>query len=166
MKTIISVLHRVENAVLVLLLLAMILLAGFDILARTFAGSGVVWIPPILRVMVLWLGLLGALYATRSREHISIDILSRWLSPKTKLVVNCITTLFAAVVCAVIAWHSHIFVSYAYEFGDMAFANIPVWPLQAIIPVTFSLMTLRFVIHVAIDIRSLLINSNSVEEAA
>lgn len=166
MKTIIAVLHRVENAVLVSLLLAMILLAGFDILARTFAGSGVVWIPPILRVMVLWLGLLGALYATRSREHISIDILSRWLSPKSKLAINALTSLFAAAICFVIAWHSHVFVSYAYEFGDMAFANIPAWPLQAVIPVTFGLMAVRFVIHVGIDIRALLNNGNSAEEAA
>ncbi|WP_301387165.1 TRAP transporter small permease subunit, partial [Thalassolituus sp. UBA2590] len=77
MKRLVQWLHRLEDSVLVLLLLAMIILAGYDILARSIFGGGVSWIPPLLRVMVLWIGLLGALLATRSREHISIDLISK-----------------------------------------------------------------------------------------
>lgn len=71
MKKLVTWVHRAEDSLLVLLLLAMILLAGFDILARSLFGGGVSWIPPLLRVLVLWLGLLGALLATRTREHIA-----------------------------------------------------------------------------------------------
>lgn len=155
MKTAIHILHRIENAVLVFLLLAMILLAGFDILARTLWGSGVLWIPPLLRVLVLWLGLLGALYATRTREHIAIDVLSRWVGERSKHIIGIVTSVFAAIVSGLIAWHSHIFVSFAYEMNDIAFNQIPAWLLQSIIPISFALMTLRFIVQAGQDIRAL-----------
>ena len=77
MSLLIRALHRIEDSILVLLLLSMIVLAGVDILARLLFGGGIVWVTPLLRVMVLWVGLAGALVATRSREHIAIDLISR-----------------------------------------------------------------------------------------
>jgi len=147
MKRLVQWLHRLEDGVLVLLLLAMIVLAGYDILARSIFGGGVSWIPPLLRVMVLWIGLLGALLATRSREHISIDLISRLGGPTLNRIASTITLLFAAVVCGLVGWFSGQYVQLAFEFQDIAFADIPAWPLQLIIPFTFGLMGLRFFIQ-------------------
>lgn len=149
------VIHRLEDSILVALLLAMILLAGFDILARTVFGGGVSWIPPLLRVLVLWLGLLGALVATRSREHIAIDLINRLAPPKVKRLIGILTSIFAASVCLLIAWHSGIFVKFTREFEDVAFSGIPAWPLQAIIPVSFGLAGLRFSFQALEDLFSL-----------
>ncbi|MDQ4425040.1 TRAP transporter small permease, partial [Thalassolituus sp.] len=110
-------------------------------------GGGVSWIPPLLRVMVLWIGLLGALLATRSREHISIDLISRLGGPTLNRIASTITLLFAAVVCGLVGWFSGQYVQLAFEFQDIAFADIPAWPLQLIIPFTFGLMGLRFFIQ-------------------
>ena len=147
MKQLVQWLHRLEDSVLVLLLLAMILLAGYDILARSIFGGGVSWIPPLLRVMVLWIGLLGALLATRSREHISIDLISKLGGPTLNRIASTVTLLFAAVVCGLVGWYSGQYVQLAFEFQDIAFADIPAWPLQLIIPFTFGLMGLCFFIQ-------------------
>ena len=147
MKRLVQWLHRLEDGVLVLLLLAMIVLAGYDILARSIFGGGVSWIPPLLRVMVLWIGLLGALLATRSREHISIDLISRLGGPTLNRIASTITLLFASVVCGLVGWFSGQYVQLAFEYQDIAFADIPAWPLQLIIPFTFGLMGLRFFIQ-------------------
>lgn len=147
MKQISLWLHRIEDGVLVAILLAMILLAGTDILARTLFNSGIVWIAPVLRVMVLWVGLLGALLATRSREHISIDLLGRLLSKRPRALLRSVGTFFAAIICGLLAWHSQEFVKLAWEFGDTAFAKVPAWPLQLIIPISFYLMALRFALQ-------------------
>ena len=106
MKRLVQWLHRLEDSVLVLLLLAMIILAGYDILARSIFGGGVSWIPPLLRVMVLWIGLLGALLATRSREHISIDLISKLGGPTLNRIASTVTLLFAAIVCGLVGWFS------------------------------------------------------------
>ena len=147
MKALIRWLHRAEDAVLVLLLLAMIVLAGIDIIARAVFGGGVGWIPPLLRVMVLWLGLLGALMATRSREHIAIDLINRLGGDSIKRAAVIITSTFSAAVCAIIGWHSHEFVLGSLEYDDIAFAQVPAWPLQLVIPLAFSLMALRFAVQ-------------------
>jgi C4-dicarboxylate transporter DctQ subunit len=94
--------------------------------------------------MVLWIGLLGALLATRSREHISIDLINRLGGPVLKKVSSVMTLIFASVVSGIVAWHSGKYVQMALEFGDMAFADVPAWPLQLIIPISFGLMALRF----------------------
>ncbi|QQD23178.1 TRAP transporter small permease [Venatoribacter cucullus] len=141
------ILHRAEDGLLVLLLLAMIVLAGADILARSLFGGGLVWIPPLLRVMVLWLGLLGALLATRTREHIAIDLASRLAGPGLRRLLALISSVFAAMVCLLLAWHSQNFVRFAWEFGDVAFGRVPAWPLQIIIPLSFALMGLRFMLQ-------------------
>ena len=54
-------LHRAEDAVLALLLGATIVLASLQILLRGIFGTGIGWVDPLVRVLVLWLGLLGAL---------------------------------------------------------------------------------------------------------
>ncbi len=147
MAALLRILHRAEDAVLVMLLMVMIGLAGFDILSRLLFGGGVLWIPPTLRVMVLWVGLLGALVATRSREHIAIDLINRLAGDRVKRWLSVLTSAFAAVVCGVIGWHAGEFVRYAWEFGDVAFGRVPAWPLQLIIPLSFGLMAVRFVLQ-------------------
>ena len=40
------------------------------------------WAETFLRVLVLWIGLAGAMAASREHRRISIDILSRFLQPQ------------------------------------------------------------------------------------
>ena len=60
-----DLLHRVEDAVLALLLGAMILLAPLQIALRLFFNEGLTWADPLIRVLVLWVGLFGAISASR-----------------------------------------------------------------------------------------------------
>ncbi len=76
MRRLIDRLHRAEDGLLALLLAVMIVLAGTQILMRNLFDSGFVWIDPLLRVLVLWFGLIGATVATRHNKHIRIDLLS------------------------------------------------------------------------------------------
>ena len=56
----VHVLHRFEDVLLALLLTAMILLAPLQIVLRHGFDGGISWADPLLRVGVLWLGLLGS----------------------------------------------------------------------------------------------------------
>ncbi len=139
--------HAIEEGVLALLLLGMIGLAALDILLRMLTGGGLVWVSPLVRIMVLWLGLLGALLATRDNQHIAIDILARLLSDGLRRWANSLTALFAAVVCAVAAVYSIEFVHGSFEFQDTVMSGVPAWTMQLILPLSFALMSLRFAVH-------------------
>jgi TRAP-type C4-dicarboxylate transport system permease small subunit len=47
-------------------------------------------------------------------------------------------------ICGFIAWHAVRFVQMDYEYGTEAFAGIPAWVTEVIIPIAFGLMALRY----------------------
>ncbi len=145
-----------EDAVLVLLLTAMISLAATQILLRNVFDSGLVWADELLRILVLWVGLAGALAASRDRNQIRIDVLSRFLGQRGRLIARVVTNLFTAAVCAVVAWHAFVFVGGSLEFGDTLLGNLPAWWFQLILPGGFFLMAWRYLVHAADDLRALL----------
>ncbi len=139
-------LHRVEDAALVILLSAMIALAATQILMRNFFESGFVWIDPLLRVLVMWLSLLGATVATRDNKHIRIDLLNKLFTPNTHCLIQAVVGQISAWTCLVIGWYGMGWISLDFEDGMTAFAGIPAWMLEIIVPLSFTLIGLRYFI--------------------
>ena len=139
-----GVLAAVEDGILVSLLTAMIGLAGTQIVLRNLWDTSIGWGDPLLRVTVMWVGLLGAMAASRDDNHITIDLVSRLLEDRAKSVTRSVTGLFSSVVCLALAWHGMRFVLFEREDQAMAFASVPAWMCELIIPVAFGIMALRF----------------------
>ena len=144
MKRLYDKVHRFEDALLVILLSGMILLASAQILLRDGFDIGLVWIDPALRSMVLWLGLTGASIASRENRHIRIDVLSRLFGRRTNLAFQGLVSLFSAGVCLLIAWHGIDWLRYEYLDRLVGVAGIPVWILEIVIPLSFALMGTRY----------------------
>jgi TRAP-type C4-dicarboxylate transport system permease small subunit len=140
----INLINRLEDGLLVLMLTTMILLAVFQVVSRNLFAEGAVWIDPLLRILVLWVGLSGAVVATRSNRHIRIDIFTRYLSPAIRPYVNRMVYLFTICLCLLISWHAARFVYSEYEYGTVAFAGVPAWVTALIIPVSFALIAIRY----------------------
>ena len=132
-----------EDALLLVILIGMILLAGTQIILRNILDTGLFWGDEMLRLMVLWLTIAGGLAASRMDKHISIAVLDRFLPVSAQRVTKVIIDIFTACICALFAWHSGRFVMSSYEFGDTLMRNIPAWTLQIIMPIGFSLMAFR-----------------------
>jgi TRAP-type C4-dicarboxylate transport system permease small subunit len=84
--------------------------------------------------------------ATRERNHISIDILSRFLSGGYLVGLRIVTNLFAAAICFVTVFYALELVQYEFEDETEAFASVPVWVCQSIIPFAFGVMGVRFLL--------------------
>lgn len=122
----------------------MIALAATQIILRNIWESGIVWGDPMTKILVLWVAMLGAMSATRDGNHINIDLLSRFLPAKAQTVNRMITDLFAAAVCAVLTYHAARMVMIDHETASVAFATVPTWVCELIIPIGFGTMGLRF----------------------
>ncbi len=146
MQTWLERLHRAEDALLALLLSAMILLAATQIVLRNLFDSGFVWIDPLLRVLVLWLGLIGATVATRNNKHIRIDLLTRLFEPNTHRLIQSFVGQVSAWTCLLVAWFGFGWIRLDYADGVTAFAGIPAWLLEVIIPLSFTLIGVRYFI--------------------
>ena len=145
--------RRVENATLVLLLTAMLALAVGQILLRVTTGSGPGWVDEALRLLVLWAGMFGALAASRDDRQLRIDLLSRYLSPGPRRMVELFVHAATSVICAVIAWQAWRFVTAEAEFGATLFNGLPAWPFQSILPIGFALLAWRHAVLAAARVR-------------
>jgi TRAP-type C4-dicarboxylate transport system permease small subunit len=132
----------VENALLVLLLSAMMLLAVGQIVLRMFFDSGLLWADELLKIFVLWIALVASVAAARSRRHLRIDILSKYVPQRYARIPELLVDLFAAGICGLIAWHSLQFI--LLSMGDTVLVDVPSWVVHGIVPVAFLLMCYRF----------------------
>ncbi len=138
--------HKIEDILLATLLIAMLLLASAQIILRNFFDVGIVWADPLLRIMVLWLGLLGALAASKTNKHITVDVLTRLLNTGAKRLTRMITSLFTASIAGIIAYHAARFVAFEYEAKTMVI-GLPGWIFVLIIPIAFGFIALRYLLH-------------------
>ena len=136
-----------EGAVLVVILAALVLLANSQIVLRNFFGTGIQGADSIMRILVLWLALFGAMVATRRHEHILIDVISQALPSQIGAWVKRGIDLFCAAICGVIAYFSVALVQLEYEDGTVVVGQLPVWLCQAVIPFSFLAMACRFLLQ-------------------
>jgi TRAP-type C4-dicarboxylate transport system permease small subunit len=98
----------VEQVILVVCLTVMILFAFTQVLLRFLPGAwSVTWLEPVARQLVLWVGLLGASFATAEGRHISIEALPMLMNAKQKKWLGVGLHLISAVLALVLgllAW--------------------------------------------------------------
>jgi TRAP-type C4-dicarboxylate transport system permease small subunit len=136
-----------ETVLLTLLLTAMVLLAAGQIVLRNVGGTGFSWADEALRILVLWVTMVGSVAASRDQRHVRIDALSRYLPAALGRWTATLIDLFAAAVCAVLAWCSYEFVTDSFAAGDRVLGGqLPAWTVQLILPVGFGLIAYRFAV--------------------
>lgn len=144
----------IEDSLLVFLLGSMVLLAGAQIVLRNLFDGAIIWADPLLRVAVLWVGMIGAMVATRNDRQISIDAVSRFLPDVWKVRVRIVTDLFTAVVSAVVSWSAYRLMMDDRAAGGVAIAKVPVWVCESILPVAFAIIALRYVLYAIKHLRA------------
>ena len=135
---------RLEEILLVSLLLLMVLLGFLQIFFRNVISVGLIWIDPLQRHMVLWVALLGASVATRENRHIAIDLLQGRLGEKSLARIRAAIHFFSAIICFLLVHPALTFVQEEYQVGKTLALGIPIWVSQSILPVMLTVLGLRF----------------------
>jgi C4-dicarboxylate transporter DctQ subunit len=147
--------EKAETTVLVAVLGFMVIFAFFQVVLRNVFDEGILWGDIVLRHLVLWVGFIGASMATRESKHINIDLFSRFLSARGKLVSFMITNLFSVYICIILFKAGWTFVQDEKMMGTTIFGDVPAWYFQIIIPIGFLLMAFRFLVHTITNIADL-----------
>ncbi len=135
-----------ENIALVALLSGMMLLAVGQIVLRELFDTGFVWADELIKLMVLWLAMVGSVAACRDNRHIRIDLLSHLLPDAAVKLTRIVVDVFAAGVALVIAWHAWRYLGLEIEFEDTVLVDTPAWIAHSIVPLAFALIAYRFVV--------------------
>ena len=131
------------------LVLALVLLVGYDVMMRYFFLSGSIAIQELEWHLFSIIFLLGAAYTLKHDEHVRLDLVyrSRFMSDYHRAWVNLVCTLlFLIPFCVLIIISSWPFVSQAYLFaeGSPDPGGLPYrWVLKAAIPLGFFLLIVQ-----------------------
>ncbi|MCP5180705.1 MAG: TRAP transporter small permease [Pseudomonadales bacterium] len=139
--------RTLESGLLVLLLTGMIVVAAWQVFARIAFDSGLPWGDAFVRVIVLWVAMLGAMVAARRDDHIRIDLLGKFASERMLRLGQRVAALLTVTVLALFTWSSFEFVRYEYEDGIIAFASVPAWLCESIMPLAGFVMMVRYILH-------------------
>lgn len=143
---------RIVEMLLVFIVLSMVGFVVLQVVLRNFFDSGIPWADVASRHMVLWIAFLGAMLATRSRQHIAIDVITRILPRKSRNALRIVLDSLACFISFLLAKASYAFVLEEMAMKTELFIGIPTWVAQIVIPFGFAMISLEYAIGVALDI--------------
>jgi len=152
---------KIEEMVLSVLLSALILLACYQIGLRWFTSGGASWIDPLLRYLVLWSGLLGAVLATARNHHIAMDAVGYLLHRRMKAWLGLFTQTFCVIVSIFLFRATILFIRSEIEFGGPGLFGLATWIWFIIFPIAFGLILLHFAADTVDRLRKLLSSRQS-----
>lgn len=141
-----QVLSATEDILIVLFLGVMVVMVMLEIILRNFYQSGITGGDDLIRHLVLWIAFFGAGVATRSNAHVKMDALTNFLPDSWLKYSYVIVNLFSSMISGVLVYASVKFVYIEYgAHGHSSFLHVPLWAMEIILPVGYSLLAGRFV---------------------
>ncbi len=122
-------------------------LAFLQVVLRNFFNSGIIWLDPLLRHMVLWILFFGAAQATRQQKHLNIDVITRILKGKAKCAASIVINLVSLIVIIILTKGAWDYVAAQYSNGTVLILGIKLWIFQIVIPFGLFLIGYRFLLH-------------------
>ncbi|EKD26659.1 MAG: hypothetical protein ACD_79C01078G0006 [uncultured bacterium] len=135
---------KIENLILILILFLLVSGSTFQIISRIFFNSGVTWLAPFLRLLVLFTAMIGGAKTVQNNSTIKIDILNNFIADKNKKYSDKIIDLFGMLISIILFIISIKFIIIEKEFAELFLLNIKTWQIELIFPVSFFLMAFHF----------------------
>jgi tripartite ATP-independent transporter DctM subunit len=138
---------RFENALIIVALAVMVVLPMTEIVLRAGWNSGLPGSSLVVQHLTLIVGMLGGALAARDGRLLALSNVSTLLPPWWKRRSLWFSQAFSAAVAALLCLASIRFVLAEREGGDGTLLGLPLWVVQAILPVGFAVIALRLVFH-------------------
>jgi len=124
------------------------LLLFVNVVMRYVFLAPIFWAEELARYLMVWLIFLGAGLLAGEEGHISVNAITRFLNPRSKLMLSRIVRIFGLIFCAVLTWYGwkHT-MSVRNSLQVTAALDIPMWLTYLAIPVGGAIMVLRYATH-------------------
>jgi TRAP-type C4-dicarboxylate transport system permease small subunit len=143
---------RGEKTLVVSFIGLMIIFSSLQLMLRLLFHSGIVWLDPALRHMVLWTGLTGAVLASRYARHFAMDAMVKFLPERLHRPLSIAADIFTVAVAAALFCAARKFIRDEFASGSVAFyiGNLGVpggWACM-ILPAVFLLIAFHTLINI------------------
>jgi C4-dicarboxylate transporter DctQ subunit len=127
--------------------LLLVLSISYDVVMRYFFVRPTGWANDLSGYLVYAITFLGAACVQRERSHISIDIFIGRFDAKTRMIVNCVTSILSAIFCGIYAWKGFeaTWVSYAHQYPLVGGIKIPEFTILWLVPFGMFLLFIELI---------------------
>ena len=127
--------------------LLLVLSISYDVVMRYFFVRPTGWANDLSGYLVYAITFLGVACVQRERSHISIDILIDRFSVKTKIIMNCVTSILSALFCGIYMWKGFeaTWVSYTHRYPLVGGIKIPEFTILWFIPFGMFLLFIELI---------------------
>ncbi|MGN6284094.1 MAG: TRAP transporter small permease [Afipia sp.] len=142
--TVRSILHRLEEGILAVLLCAMTVLTFTQVVMRYGFNSGWLWALEANFYLFGWLVLIGISYGVRVKAHIGVDAVVRLFPAPVQRAIGILVVGLALLYTGLMLYGSYEYISRLHIMGVEA-EDIPVerWILSLCLPIGFALLFYR-----------------------
>lgn len=138
-------LDRLEEWIVVAMLVAMTGLTFVQVVLRYVFNSGFTWALELTTVFFAVMIFVGVSYGVRVGAHIGVDALLRLMPSGLKRGVSIVVVLACLAYAAIVIVGAWTYVSKMRLVGvELEDLPIPVWVVRSILPLGYALMTFRF----------------------
>jgi TRAP-type C4-dicarboxylate transport system permease small subunit len=137
--------HLLEVTAAAGLVIALVIVGSVRFMFERVAGVELSWADDVLSALLLWLVMVGSMVAAGQLRHTRAHLLEALLPFSWASTLRRLGFAFSGVICLVLVWYSLHTILLEYEFRQLAFGPVPVWLVQAIVPLGFTIMAARFV---------------------
>jgi tripartite ATP-independent transporter DctM subunit len=139
-----GILERIEDALAAGSLLVMAILPFTDLLLRHTTGTTISGLSSYVQNLTLWATFMGAMLASRTHRHLTLTAVKTPITKPLGNKANAIRGLISSAVCTGLFWASLQLVIVEYQ-GGLSIADwLPLWTIEAVMPLSFTAMTVRF----------------------
>jgi TRAP-type C4-dicarboxylate transport system permease small subunit len=137
---------KVEENILFFALAFSVFLIFIQVVMRYVFGKSLSWSEELARYIFIWYTWIGTSLAFKNKKHIRIEILSDFLKPKAKLVLELFVVVVWAGFTAFLAYKGIEVVGILRSSGQASAAlEIPMYFAYAAVPVGCTVMFLRLI---------------------
>ncbi len=144
MSATLRIVDKLLGGVLAVLVAAMVVSVTWQILSRYLFVVPAAWTEELARFLLIWIGMLGAAYAYRTRSHLGLDLLPQRLTGRGKTRLNAVSHLICMIFAAtVLVVGGGSLVAMTWELRQYSAAmGLPIAYVYAVIPASGVLICL------------------------
>lgn len=142
-----EVLLKVELVLISIFLSTMILLSFSQIVFRKVFGSSIPDADQIVTMSVMFIALIGAAMATLEDKHITVEVLSKFVSDKVNLYMGILFNLFSVYIIYILYVASAEYIELQSENIDFFIGEIKTTTVESFILPGFFLIGIGFVLN-------------------
>jgi len=148
-KKIVTFIDSISNwtgKILGWIIVPLVLLVVMEVVLRYFFDSPTIWSFEVSKQLYAVHFMILAAFGLMTKAHVSVDVVTLYLSNKTRAVIDIISYLiFFFPFCIITAWKGYVFAAKSWAVREVSWSvwQAPLYPIKTVVTITFILLFIQ-----------------------